>query len=66
MKFVGIGPVWKRFSGEMIDMNTLNEYVDFWYYEIGVNPIPAITTNKQTGQELKPLITNSSYSKEIL
>ena len=54
MKFVGIGPVWKRFSGEMIDMNTLNEYVDFWYYEIGVNPIPAITTNKQTGKSPHP------------
>jgi hypothetical protein len=54
VKFVGIGPVWKRFSGEMIDMNTLNEYVDFWYYEIGVNPIPAITTNKQTGKSPHP------------
>ena len=26
---------------------SMNEGADFWYYEIGVNPIPAITTNKQ-------------------
>ncbi|KFM21363.1 phage-plasmid primase P4 family protein [Marine Group I thaumarchaeote SCGC AAA799-B03] len=28
-----------------------NEDVDFWYDEIGVNPIPAITTNKQKVDE---------------
>ena len=26
---------------------SMNDGADFWYYEIGVNPIPAITSNKQ-------------------
>jgi hypothetical protein len=34
-------------SLETIDMNTINEKVDYWYYEIGVNIIPFDTINKR-------------------
>jgi hypothetical protein len=31
------------------NINSLNDWADFWYYQIGVNVIPADTKNKQTG-----------------
>jgi hypothetical protein len=30
------------------NINSINDWTDFWYYEIGVNVIPADTKNKQT------------------
>jgi Bifunctional DNA primase/polymerase, N-terminal len=31
------------------NINSINDSADFWYYQIGVNVIPADTKNKQTG-----------------
>jgi P4 family phage/plasmid primase-like protien len=31
------------------NINSINDWADFWYYDIGVNVIPADTKNKQTG-----------------
>ena len=30
------------------NINSINDWADFWHYKIGVNVIPADTKNKQT------------------
>ena len=36
-----------------MDLKNINEWADFWYYNIGVNVIPADTRNKRPKVEWK-------------
>jgi|SRR5215211_22608 len=35
-------------------INSINQWADFWYYKIGVNPIPANTKDKETFESWTP------------